>query len=796
MGERNHGGLTYVAGLDGLRALAVVTVMLFHLGWDRVPGGAFGVSLFFTLSGYLITQLMVGEHDSVGRVDLKRFWSRRLRRLGPGSLVCLIAVAIATLAGVFEGPRLQGDLIAGLGYAANWRFANAGTTYAQLFESAPSPILHFWSLAIEEQFYVIFPLLMIVLLKRRRLLVPALVILTVVSTLALLATSSRNLAYYGTHTRAAELLVGALLALALPIGKEINARASRALGVGGVLSLGAYVYVATHAHTQDAWLYQGGLSAFSLLSATMIVAVLVPGPMRYVMSSKPLVFVGKITYSLYLFHWPVFVALNEERMGFGGLSLSATRLGSTFLCALLSAWLIENPIRFKKILRTPRWFVAGFAGASLIGLVLAVSVSTSAPPALAGLDAPDEFVQFAAATPTTIVAEKPGLKILALGSESQILSDIETAVDGSIAIELIDGVQSGCAVRVQAAPIGDCRSFLDVAQTLVLKSKPDVVVLGVGATERKFLEELVTTAASIDPGVADSPELLTFKVSVEVVEEILQPLVGIPVIVVDYGDRDVFNGDLEDADLRMDDLLMVRQPDAKTLATELFLVDDAVKGRDQRKHVMVIGDSTSFGLSAAINDVAGDRYSVLWAGGRNCPLVEAEKVRWWDGAEFDMGKCPTLDPEWLGALDSFAPEIVLAVYSVPEQSEQMYRDDPNWYTVADEVFVERHTKAMSDLMFELDARDIDLWLFDSPEIHGGALGGAQFASPERVVAWNAVMDTWRQQWSQIRAVDWSAMVAAAEPTPGALREDGVHMLQEDLDRIVGNSLVPLLDSSD
>jgi hypothetical protein len=230
------------------------------------------------------------------------------------------------------------------------------------------------------------------------------------------------------------------------------------------------------------------------------------------------------------------------------------------------------------------------------------------------------------------------------------------------------------------------------------------------------------------------------------------------------------------------------------LARQLTLIDDKLQGEDRRERVMVIGDSTSYGISAAINNIAGDRFSVLWAGGRNCPLVETEKVRWWEGAEFDMTNCPTLYPEWDGAFRSFAPSVVVMVYSVPEQAEQKYVDDENWYTIEDPVFVEKHDAAMEELVAACDELGIELFLLNSPEIHGGALGSAQFAQLDRVVAWNALMQTWLTRWPQIRSVDWASMVAAAESTPGSLRGDGVHMLQSDLDSVVKTGIIPLLEA--
>ena len=795
MGDHNQGGIEYVAGLDGLRALAVITVMSFHLGWSFVPGGAFGVSLFFTLSGYLITQVMLADHARAGKVDLKRFWSRRLRRLAPGSIVCLIAVAIVALCGLLEGNRLRGDLFAALGYSANWRFATAGTTYAQLFESAPSPVLHFWSLAIEEQFYVIFPLLMIVLLRWRKILVPVLALLTTVSVAAMVLTNSRNLAYYGTHTRAAELLIGALLALAVPVSKQIRGLAAKIFAAVGAIAFVGFVFIATHAHTNDQWLYKGGLSGFSLISSALIISVLVPGPIRVLMTSRPMVAIGRITYSLYLFHWPVFVVLNRDRMGFDGLTLSATRVGVTVLMACLSAWLIENPIRFRKVLRKPVWAGVGMATAMGVALIVMATVSVSTPVALAGVDAPDEMVQF---TPPTSVSSsiptRDPLKVLVLGSEPVVVNDVKNAIGDSIPFVIVSGIQPGCAIRPSAEMIEGCESFTSVAQRLILQSKPDVAVLSVGEAERKLLTDLEDSIQDSTGTGIEQDATLQFRLSVEIVNDILQPLVAIPVIVVDYGNQDVLSNDLDDADLRLDNAVTLHRPTAEVLAHELILVDDKLQGADRRNHVMVIGDSTSFGISAAINNVAGDRFSVLWAGGRNCPFVEAEKVRWWDGAEFDMTNCATLHPEWDKAFETFAPSIVVMVYSVPEQAEQKYVGDATWYTIADPEFVARHDAAMQELINACDERGIQLLLLNSPEIHGGALSGAQFAQPERVSAWNALMQTWLTRWPQIYSVDWASIVAAAESTGGPLRGDGVHMLQSDLDAVVQSGIIPLLDA--
>ena len=794
MGEKEHSGLPYVAGLDGLRALALITIMLFHLGWSRVPGGVFSVSLFFTLSGYLITQLMISDHARTGRTDLKHFWSRRLRRLGPGSIIVVLAVTVVALMGVFTGERLRGDLLATVGYGANWRFATAGTTYAQLFESTPSPLLHFWTLAIEEQFYVVFPILMAVLLRWRRLMLPTLALLAVLSAGAMVLTTSRNVAYYGTHTRAAEFLIGALLALVVPMRKEITKRMQAFFAVGGVIALGVYVYISGTVNASDGWLYQGGLTGFTIISCLLIVAVLVPGPVRSLMSLRPLVELGKVSYSVYLFHWPVFVLLNEERLGFDGLALSLIRLLVSLSLGLISARVIENPIRLRRVLRGSRQASWAFVVSLILAVIAIAGISTASPSALAGVNAPDEFVQFTLAPTTSVVEpQRAPLKILVLGSEPLVESDIRRAIGDEIPIEIVNGVQEGCPVRPLEIASGECESFTAIAQRLLAESKPDLVVLSIGSAERTLIASLVAALPTLSDGIKPINDSRIFSVSEQVVADIIQPLGVIPVIVVDYGSIDVLSNDIADAGMRISNLVSLRQPSAKILRDTLRLIDTELQGQDHRTRVMVIGDSTSFGVATAIDDTVGERYSVLWAGGRNCPLIEVAKVRWWKDTEFDMENCPTLNGEWMTALDSFAPSIVVAIASIPEQAEQMYLGDPEWYTVSDPKFLAVHDVAMTQMMGEFDSRGVTLMLMNSPEVHGGALGGAPFSQPDRVKAWNAVMQSWVARWPQIHLVDWAGMVAASEVIPGDLRGDGVHMQQEDLDKIIGRDFVPLLD---
>jgi peptidoglycan/LPS O-acetylase OafA/YrhL len=221
-------GLAYQPGLDGLRGVAVAAVLVFHAGLTLdgdvlAEGGFLGVSTFFTLSGFLITSLLLTERRATGGVALGRFWSRRLRRLMPAALATLaLAIAYGALVATDPGQlaRLRGDLLAALFYVANWRFIFSDQSYADLF-ATPSPVLHFWSLAIEEQFYLFYPLVVAGVLGAargsRRAFAVALVVLTVLSVGLMIGLYHGDVSlsrlYYSTGTRAAEMLVGALLAI-------------------------------------------------------------------------------------------------------------------------------------------------------------------------------------------------------------------------------------------------------------------------------------------------------------------------------------------------------------------------------------------------------------------------------------------------------------------------------------------------------------------------------------------------------------------------------------------------------
>jgi peptidoglycan/LPS O-acetylase OafA/YrhL len=392
-GDRVRGpaatSLSYQPALDGLRGIAVATVLLYHAGVPWMIGGYLGVSTFFTLSGFLITSLLLAEHARTGRIHLAAFWERRFRRIMPAALaaLCLALVFGAFAADAYQREHLRGDTFATLGYVVNWWFIVTRRDYADIFGS-PSPVQHFWSLAIEEQFYLAFPLLTALVLRStsgsRRALAGVLAVLAAASASLLIAWAPTDVPtarlYYGTDTRAAELLAGALLAIALGGGPRFaRGRAIAlvtALGVAG-LATSAFFWVSVH--QEDIRLYRGGLACYALASVAVLAAAVAPGgPVRRVLSIAPLRWLGRVSYGVYLYHFPVYLWLTAERTGLGDAQVFALRIGVTLVLALASYHWLEWPIRSgRRILAWRRWVLPPLA-ASTIALACVVVTAGAA----------------------------------------------------------------------------------------------------------------------------------------------------------------------------------------------------------------------------------------------------------------------------------------------------------------------------------------------------------------------------------------------------------------------------------
>jgi Predicted acyltransferases len=372
--------------------VAVIAVLLFHA--NKLAGGYLGVDLFFVLSGYLITSLLLAEARSTGTVHLLGFWARRARRLLPALFLVLAFVGLyaAVIAAPSELHRIRADAFATLAYVANWRFVFGKFDYFALFAS-PSPLNHTWSLAIEEQFYLVWPLVFVGVLAwgrrrdrgeestpnatARRMFWVSLVLAAASAALALgLWAASQNATriYYGTDTRAASILLGAALGAFLAWRGPASTRRTR-FAVESTAFVGVGVLAVAWSRLSGANLYRGGLLACAVAGAAVIAAAAHPRPglVARALSFTPFVGLGVISYGLYLWHWPIYLWLNADRVGVDGWSLFAVRMAVTLPVALASFFLVEKPIRRGAFAASTLRWATPLAAAALIAITFATT---------------------------------------------------------------------------------------------------------------------------------------------------------------------------------------------------------------------------------------------------------------------------------------------------------------------------------------------------------------------------------------------------------------------------------------
>src|SRR3984957_12404973 len=367
-------------GLDGVRALAVLAVMGFHEGASELSGGFLGVDVFFVLSGFLITDLLATQYDRAGRLNLKDFWSRRARRLLPAlALMLVVVTAAATVIEPGQGASLRQSLLAAVTYTSNWyQILHHVSYFATLgLFTAPPPLDHLWSLAIEEQFYLIWPVLLWLIILRlngRRARVTATLILAALSALAMALEYSPgdpSLVYYGTDTHASALLIGAALALAFPLATVMSLPAAqvRRLDAAGVVGLVLLAWAAGHFSGNDRAVYPFGLILAAVGAAGLVVAAAGTGVIAAMTSLPPLRWVGVRSYGIYLWHWPV-IALAGAITGPGPTSpwLWLIEAGVSIALACASWEFVERPILRDGFLATcSRWRAALDEGLRPVG---------------------------------------------------------------------------------------------------------------------------------------------------------------------------------------------------------------------------------------------------------------------------------------------------------------------------------------------------------------------------------------------------------------------------------------------
>ncbi|MEM9519846.1 MAG: acyltransferase [Actinomycetota bacterium] len=515
--------LSHQPALDGLRGAAVAGVVAFHLGY--LSGGFLGVDLFFTLSGYLITRLLLIERDGTGRIDLGGFWSRRAWRLLPALFLVVSAVAlyawIAARPDELDG--IRGGGLSSLVYVTNWYFLATGDGYWNLF-TAPTPFDHLWSLAIEEQFYVAWPLVFLGLTRGGT--ATRLTTFTAIATVATaiyMAAADPADAYLNTITRSSSILLGALLAIAAhrdwPAFRRVLTQGSGAALSIASLAFLVFSWIVVDGSADESF-FRGGFFAHAIAVAIVIGRVtLAPGGLEArLFTLRPLRVLGLVSYGLYLWHWPVIVIVDLERTDTDGAALLLLRLSVMALLTAVSYIIIERPARHSWS-RIPQ-AVWGLPVAAVIAGVL-LGAGTRPPPVTSVVGAIPTTTTTTTETPTTetpttetpttgtdpatprstttttappLLAATPDepLRVLLVGDS--YLFDVEPAIDAAFAevaeIDIRRGARFGFAATDDDA--------LDLLAAARAEHQPDVVVTMWARFDQGWLEDRGLTAEAND----------------------------------------------------------------------------------------------------------------------------------------------------------------------------------------------------------------------------------------------------------------------------------------------------------
>jgi len=409
-------------GLDGLRALAVLAVIAYHLNLGWAPGGLLGVGVFFTLSGYLITDLLLGQHEITGRLQLADFWLRRARRLLPALFVMLAVVAAwVTLLDRDQLPVIRGAVASSAAYVGNWWLIAQHSSYFAQF-APPMPLGHLWSLAVEEQFYLIWPWLLLLGLRwargRRRTrtrLAAATLLLAAVSALAMALLYRPGYdptrIYDGTDTRAFAVLIGAALAFVWPsrhLGSDVTETARWILDGIGITGLAVIAVLIWRTSEYSPFLYRGGMVLLSVGTALTVGAAASPASrLGVLLGIRPLRWIGVRSYGIYLWHYPIIV-LTTPANGRDGLARGALQVAAAFGVAALSWRFVEEPVRHGAIgrwlaqARSAGWRLGAAGRRTWLTVVASVAVVALASCGLAGVVRPS-----ASPAPGTMPAPSP-----------------------------------------------------------------------------------------------------------------------------------------------------------------------------------------------------------------------------------------------------------------------------------------------------------------------------------------------------------------------------------------------------
>ncbi len=510
-----HRSLSYRPALDGLRGIAVAAVVVFHVWPDALPGGWLGVDVFFVLSGFLITSLLVAEWNSWGTISLLGFWAARARRLLPALVAMLLAVSVASYFWTIPSRRLPVslDVMSALFYVANWRMLFSDEQYFADTVGLPSPVLHTWSLAIEEQYYLLFPLLLLLLLaltrglsphRRRNVLGAALLVLAALSAWRMGALyvpgSDPNRIYYGTDTRIFELFIGAAAGVWVGTREfrgERRVLFDRLMGWLTWPALALLLFAFAVLRFDSAILFPGGLVLVCVVAAVPVCggAAQIPSRASQLLAFEPLRRLGLISYSLYLWHWPVVVFLGPSRLPLRSAILSPLQVVVSLVLAVGSYWFIERPVRaggLRALLPVAPSFgrlvgIAAVPALVVASVLVAQTANAVGPSFAAGADTPVAPLTYLPAGYTPLAA---------VHKVSLIGNSIPASVDSAFRpsrypdIDLRPDASFGCdtfagSIVVDGKredPLANCSAFRRSWTTKLQTDKPDLAAFFIPQT--------------------------------------------------------------------------------------------------------------------------------------------------------------------------------------------------------------------------------------------------------------------------------------------------------------------------
>ena len=799
----------------------MLVVVLYHSDLGIAPGGFLGVSLFFTLSGFLITSGLLHEYDVAGRVSLPRFYERRARRLLPASLLCLaLVVALTHWWSPPQQANLAGDVISSALNIANWRFALSEISYSDLLGGQPSPLRHFWSLAIEEQLYLGLPLLITLGLRRsHRTLAIWIAVLVATSLLATLLTTDRDLVYNGTHTRAGEVLLGVLVAVGLrrrlrlavvekrpPLRKSIDVAAGAMAWIGFAALVG-------WTSIDQAWIYRGGLLGVAGLSAVLIVLAADERFPACLLAATPLVWLGRVSYGVYLFHWPVFVMLDASRVGISGVGLFALRCSVTAVFAAGSYKILEQPIRHQ-IRLTGGKPVALAACVGTVVIVVASLVFVS-PPTPSASDvvlargaqevvvftptraAPNEINEASAAEISTTSTQpltsgatdvsvvnagmEEATTVLIVGSRTDIVDKL--AAESGVVV--VDATDNGCPVNDPT----ECAPLATRAASSIAEHRPDVVVVSTGAVENEVSQAqnaLATDHKSLQRlGALVDAMFDDLAATVEVAKGAEAQL-----LFYTAGGR----GSLLYPRLAQ---VALEHPEVGPVASSTEELLNQLRSSYQEVHnaqsaplrVVVVGDSTSLIFAQGLSDGGDGSLEVTWTGANGCPLVSIVALRPGPGSNWNEVECPDRPSMMEKLLPEIKPDVVVLMTGSTEQSEHQFEPTGRGHNSTSDEFLRQRTETL-DRLLDVTGPKLPVLVADFPQVSVGTYAAPELLQPARLNALNDQVDDWAARYQRVERLEFRSVIDQRETDRGSIRPDGVHVDTVAMEELARDVLVP------